>query len=464
MQSGISLAGLNYLATKKDQKGIIILNDNEMSIGKNIGGFTNIFNNIRVKKSYKFFRKVTPKFLRNILKTFVYGKLPVFSQLGYRYIGPIDGHNIKELIKYFQYAKEQNKSIIVHIKTIKGKGYEFSENDLVFSSSEKINSGIILDKLENSKYYILLRLKVNNSVNPKYYSFSNGSDNEEFTYYSVTQDGNNKKAEILFLTKEFAENEYTVLTIEVSDAKLPEDVYDVVIDAGHGGKDAGEKQGDITEADITLDYAKTLKTSLEAQGFKVKLTRDDNNTDSFTYNDMYDEDGRISLACSSKAKLMISLHLNNGINDLNGFEIYAPCKSNLDFAEQMAKCIKNNTSINFSNNKSFKEKEGVYLRNFTKNEIKASSDTSKSKGFEPYLITTDTPYLYTIREVGGVATGAYADGRNTAYSKNKYYDSNQGIECYQLELGYIKTDLNTILNEKENYINAITEAVLNYTK
>ena len=88
--------------------------------------FTNIFNNIRVKKSYKFFRKVTPKFLRNILKTFVYGKLPVFSQLGYRYIGPIDGHNIKELIKYFQYAKEQNKSIIVHIKTIKGKGYEFS--------------------------------------------------------------------------------------------------------------------------------------------------------------------------------------------------------------------------------------------------------------------------------------------------------------------------------------------------
>ena len=342
--------------------------------------------------------------------------------------------------------------------------YEFSENDLVFSSSEKINSGIILDKLENSKYYILLRLKVNNSVNPKYYSFSNGSDNEELTYYSVTQDGNNKKAEILFLTKEFAENEYTVLTIEVSDAKLPEDVYDIVIDAGHGGKDAGEKQGDITEADITLDYAKTLKTSLEAQGFKVKLTRDDNNTDSFTYNDMYDEDGRISLACSSKAKLMISLHLNNGINDLNGFEIYAPCKSNLDFAEQMAKCIKNNTSINFSNNKSFKEKEGVYLRNFTKNEIKASSDTSKSKGFEPYLITTDTPYLYTIREVGGVATGAYADGRNTAYSKNKYYDSNQGIECYQLELGYIKTDLNTILDEKENYIDAITEAILNYTK
>ena len=129
LQNGISLAGLNYLATKENQKGIIILNDNEMSIGKNIGGFTNIFNNLRIKKSYKFFRRITPKFLRNILKTFVYGKLPVFSQLGYRYIGPIDGHNLKDLIKYFTYAKEQNRSIIVHIKTIKGKGYKFSEED-----------------------------------------------------------------------------------------------------------------------------------------------------------------------------------------------------------------------------------------------------------------------------------------------------------------------------------------------
>lgn len=342
--------------------------------------------------------------------------------------------------------------------------YEFSENNLVFSSSEKINSGIILDKLENSKYYILLRLKVNNSVNPKYYSFSNASNNEGFDYYSVTQDGKNKKAAISFLTKEFAEKEYTVLTIDVSDTELPNEVYDIVIDAGHGGKDSGEKQGDITEADVTLDYAKTLKTSLESKGFKVKLTRDEDNTDSFTYNNMYDENGRISLACGSKAKLMISLHLNNGTNDLSGFEIYSPCKSNLEFAEQMANCIKSNTSINYSNNKSFKEKDGVYLRNFTQNEIKASSDTSKSKGFEPYLITTDTPYLYTIREVGGVATGAYADGRNTAYSKNQYYDSNQGIECYQLELGYIKNDLNTILNEKESYIKAITEAILNYTK
>ena len=103
--------------------------------------------------------------------------------------------------------------------------------------------------------------------------------------------------------------------------------------------------------------------------------------------------------------------------------------------------------------------DGVYVRAYTKREIADTAVTAKNKGYAPYDITTDTPYHYTIREVGGIATGAYVDGRNTAYSKNEYYDSNQGIECYQLELGYIKTDLEVIQNEKDNYINAIAEAI-----
>ena len=130
-QSGISLAGLNYLASKKDQKGIIIINDNDMSISKNTGGMTNVFNNLRVKKTYKLVRKITPRFIRNMMKSVVYGKNPVFSGLGFRYIGPIDGHNLKDLIKYFKFAKESKSSIIVHIKTIKGKGYKFSEEDVI---------------------------------------------------------------------------------------------------------------------------------------------------------------------------------------------------------------------------------------------------------------------------------------------------------------------------------------------
>ena len=176
---------------------------------------------------------------------------------------------------------------------------------------------------------------------------------------------------------------------------------------------------------------------------------------------MYDQDGRITVACEAKAKLMISFHINQGNNSLKGLEIYCPCNSNFEFAKQMASKINEYSSIELSNNTSFKEFDGVYVRNFTKAEIKAFANTAKNKGYEPYPITTDTPYLYTIRETGGIATNAYVDGRNTSYSANEYYNSNQGLECYQIELGYIKNDLEIITNEKESYIKAIVEAICN---
>ena len=341
--------------------------------------------------------------------------------------------------------------------------YRFEEGNLVFFSEEAMNIGITIDKLESgSEYYILLRLKLNNSVNPKYYSFTNASENtESIDYYTVTSDGTNKKVNIGFNKIDYNNKQYNLLTMKPEDTSLPEEVYDIVIDAGHGGKDVGEKQGSSTEADITLEYAKLLKQRLEEDGYKVKLTRDDDNTNSYTYTNMYDEDGRIGIACKSKAKLMISFHVNNGVKNLNGFEIYAPSKSDLKFAEEMANKINEYSSINFSNNTSFKKLEGVYVKNFTPNVIKEYTATANKKGYEPYNITTNTPYLYTIREVGGVATEAYVDGRNTAYSANKYYNSNQGIECYQIELGYIKNDLEIIQNEKENYIRAIEEAIKN---
>ena len=341
--------------------------------------------------------------------------------------------------------------------------YKFEEGNLVFFSEEAMNIGITIDKLKsNSEYYVLLRLKLNNSVNPKYYSFSNASDNtESIDYYTVTSDGTNKKVNIGFNKIDYNNKQYNLLTLKLEDTSLPEDVYDIVIDAGHGGKDVGEKQGTVTEADITLEYAKLLKQRLEEDGYKVKLTRDDDNTKSYTYTNMYDEDGRIGIACSSKAKLMISFHVNNGVKNLNGFEIYAPSKSDLKFAEEMANKINEYSSISFSNNTSFKKFDGVYVKNFTPNVIKEYTATANKKGYEPYNITTNTPYLYTIREVGGIATEAYVDGRNTAYSANKYYNSNQGIECYQIELGYIKNDLEIMQNETENYIRAIEESIKN---
>ena len=340
---------------------------------------------------------------------------------------------------------------------------EFQDNNLIVSVKE-INNTIILDSLDNSRYYFLIRLKVNNSVDPRFYSFINTTKDADIDYYSVRDvhesQESGKRGNVHFIEGKYQGKQYNLMYLQMEDAEIPEDVYDIVIDAGHGGKDKGEIKGKYVEADIALNYAKKMKELLDGLGYRILMTRDDTNTDTFTSKNMYDPDGRISVACKSKAKLMLSFHVNNdALANLTGFEVYCPCKSNLDFAGSMADNIKAKSSINFSNNNTNKIRDGVYVRNYTKDNIRDSNASSKRKGYEPYPLTLNTPFLYTIREVGGMATNAYADGRNKEYSKNEYYDSNHGIECYQIELGYIKNDMEIVENEMNAYVEAISEAV-----
>lgn len=335
------------------------------------------------------------------------------------------------------------------------------DKKLKFKTS-KINDSIELDKLDLGSYYILFRLKLNNSSVPKMYFLYAPKELLEIEYYTVTKNGENKKVNIGMIERQEKDKTYNYLAVKVVGNNLPDDVYDFVIDAGHGGKDVGERSGTHTEADIALDYAKALKEKLEELGLKVKLTRDDVTSSSFNYVNMYDADGRIGVAGSSRAKYMISFHVNNGNSNLNGLEVYAPTRSNLTFAKLMADKIVQTGAISYSNNTGFRQKEGVYVWNFTPSVIKQFAKTAESKGYEPYNITEDTPYQYTIRETGGIATNAYADGRNKNYSKNQYYDSRQGIETYQVELGYIKNDLDKILNNKDSYVLGIVEAIKEY--
>lgn len=284
----------------------------------------------------------------------------------------------------------------------------------------------------------------------------NESSYSDIEYYTLTKDEKNQKIDIKFDNIDYNGTQMSYLGLEVSDSELPENVYDFVIDPGHGGISEGETYNGYKEADLMLDYAESLKTALEAKGYKVKLTRDRENSETFT-TDEYAPNGRISIACESKAKYMISLHISGTSSSYSGFEIYIPNDCNLELANTMSTNIFN-TGIGYSNLNSFKVLDGVYTQNFNENMIAQLANTANNNGYEPYNITTSTPYLYTIREVGGIATNAYVDGRNTNYSANKYYQSNQGIECYQIYIGYFNNNFDYIINSKDIFANAIANS------
>lgn len=337
----------------------------------------------------------------------------------------------------------------------------FDNNNIIITTSNYINDAINLEELDIGKYYFMIRLKLNNSSNHKYYLLKNSSNYDNIEYYAVKND-----YKISLEAKDYEKNgiSSSYLRLNVEESTIPDNVYDIVIDAGHGGDDSGAVYSGNSEADVTLDYANLLKEKLEAEGFKVKLTRDNSNTDNFKEKNTYSADGRITIACESKAKFMISLHMHNGDKNASGVEVYCPCKSNLDFGRAIANNIVEKTSLEYSNQTNSKVYDGVYVRNFTSKEIQTYKDKAVKKGFDEYNLTLDTPFFYTIREVGGIATNAYVDGRDNSYDANKYYNSNQGIECYQLNLGYIKTDLDIILNEKTEYVQAICDTVVSKLK
>ena len=106
---------------------------------------------------------------------------------------------------------------------------------------------------------------------------------------------------------------------------------------------------------------------------------------------------------------------------------------------------------------------GVYTHNFTENEIKTSMKGYEDKGYNPYNVTTNSNYLYMIRETGGYMTGAYVDDSNPEeVGVNPYYNSNIGNESYLLELGYLSnsTDLNILLEEEDMIAKAISDAII----
>lgn len=134
-----------------DLRLIAILNENEMSIGKNTGALANYLAKIRSRPSYFRFKRRTAGFLRHLpligkpiyklllaikigMKNLFYGT-NFYEDLGFTYMGPVDGHDIEALEAALLEAKKKQSSVLLHIKTVKGKGMpEAEENPLAYHS------------------------------------------------------------------------------------------------------------------------------------------------------------------------------------------------------------------------------------------------------------------------------------------------------------------------------------------
>lgn len=124
---------------------VVILNDNNMSISQNVGSMAKNLTTIRTSPRYVTFKSKIQRGLSKIPKigsqisrtfTFINAKIrkkvyhaTFFEDLGFRYYGPIDGHDIDALIDVLKVAKAHNHSVLIHINTVKGKGYNFAEKN-----------------------------------------------------------------------------------------------------------------------------------------------------------------------------------------------------------------------------------------------------------------------------------------------------------------------------------------------
>ncbi|BBW95655.1 1-deoxy-D-xylulose-5-phosphate synthase [Geobacillus sp. FSL W8-0032] len=146
LTGGMALEALNHIGHEKTDM-IVILNDNEMSIAPNVGALHNVLGRLRTAGKYQWVKDELELLLKRIPA--VGGKLAAtaerlkdslkyllvsgvfFEELGFTYLGPVDGHDFEDLLENLRYAKKMKGPVLVHVITKKGKGYSPAENDKI---------------------------------------------------------------------------------------------------------------------------------------------------------------------------------------------------------------------------------------------------------------------------------------------------------------------------------------------
>ncbi len=142
MTAGMAFEALNHAAHLRPNM-LVVLNDNRMSISENIGGLSNYFARIWASRTYNALREGSKKALKDLPYAMNLAKRTeehmkglvspgtLFEELGFNYIGPIDGHNLPQLVDYFERIKLLKGPQLLHVVTQKGKGYAPAESDPV---------------------------------------------------------------------------------------------------------------------------------------------------------------------------------------------------------------------------------------------------------------------------------------------------------------------------------------------
>lgn len=136
--NGLAYEALNHIGSL-NTKLIVILNDNEMSISKNVGAIHNTldkirsnFKNEKIKKVPYLGKKIKSgtKLIKESFKKIYMKEGYLFEEFGFTYYGPINGHDYDEMINYLEMAKKSNRPVLLHVITEKGKGYKYAESDI----------------------------------------------------------------------------------------------------------------------------------------------------------------------------------------------------------------------------------------------------------------------------------------------------------------------------------------------
>jgi len=219
LSGGLAFEALNNAGNIRKQM-LVIVNDNDMSISPNVGAFRNYLVKIATNKRYNNLRKgiyntikKLPKSLK-ILETILrkaessakkfFLPTTVFEDLGFRYFGPVDGHNIEEMVEVLENIKDLNTPVVLHAITKKGKGLEYAEDDPI-------------------KYHGVKEKKENNQVT------QNQTPIYQNVFGEVLCDLADENKDVVAITA--AMREGTGL-VEFS-SRFPERFYDVGIAEGH---------------------------------------------------------------------------------------------------------------------------------------------------------------------------------------------------------------------------------------